>query len=157
MKQCRECGVELVAGNNWYSHDAKGNRRTCIPCRKAYQCQWRKDNPDYHHQWHKANPDKHHESRRRRRALKLSAPVNDFADTQWQAVLDHYGHKCAYCGATEDLTQDHIIPLSRGGWHTISNIAPACRSCNSRKGTRTPAEARMYLWQLPMTRSALDI
>jgi 5-methylcytosine-specific restriction endonuclease McrA len=40
---------------------------------------------------------------------------------------------CAYCGATENITVDHIVPLSRGGRHEPSNLAPACLSCNSSK------------------------
>ena len=117
----------------------------------------RDERREYERQWGRDNPGSGRERAQRRRALKLNAPVNDLTAEDWQAALAHYNHKCVYCGATEDLTQDHIIPLIRGGPHTISNVAPACRSCNSRKGARTPAEARMYLWQLPLTHSALDI
>ena len=47
---------------------------------------------------------------------------------------------CAYCGQKKTLGMDHVIPLSRGGPHIIENIMPACRSCNSRKQTKTAAE-----------------
>jgi len=61
-------------------------------------------------------------------------------------------HICAYCGglfAESDLTVEHIIPVSRGGKQTWTNIVTACRSCNTRKGNRTPEEARMPLAYVP--------
>ena len=42
---------------------------------------------------------------------------------------------CAYCPAQAD-TIDHIIPLAKGGTHDWFNLAPACRSCNAKKGTK---------------------
>lgn len=48
---------------------------------------------------------------------------------------------CAYCGAVfqsgRDKTLDHVVPLSRGGMHSILNVVIACRACNTRKGGRT--------------------
>ncbi len=44
-------------------------------------------------------------------------------------------HKCAYCGATEDLTIDHIRPRSKGGETNASNCVTACRACNQAKGS----------------------
>lgn len=44
--------------------------------------------------------------------------------------------ECIYCGATENLTFDHLIPQSEGGPDIISNQVPACQSCNSSKGAR---------------------
>jgi 5-methylcytosine-specific restriction endonuclease McrA len=57
-------------------------------------------------------------------------------------MQEHYDHCCAYCGtrAKGHLTQDHLTPLSAGGSHTVSNVIPACRSCNSRKGTGAPLQ-----------------
>ena len=49
-------------------------------------------------------------------------------------------YQCAYCGIYDNLTIDHVIPLSRGGLHTFDNLVPACRNCNEEKGNRTPEE-----------------
>lgn len=88
---------------------------------------------------------RHPEMRRtiksRRRARELGAAINDFTAADWRALLTEYDNRCAYCGCASDpLTQDHVIPLSRSGNHTKSNIVPACKSCNSSKGGKTPAE-----------------
>jgi HNH endonuclease len=55
-------------------------------------------------------------------------------------VLARDEYKCQYCGATDDLTLDHIIPRSRGGDSSLANLRTACRTCNSSKGARTPEE-----------------
>lgn len=36
-----------------------------------------------------------------------------------------------------ELTEDHRIPLSRGGTDWIANIVPCCLSCNCSKGNKT--------------------
>ena len=46
---------------------------------------------------------------------------------------------CAYCTAPAD-TIDHCVPASRGGANALENCVMACRSCNSRKQTKTPLE-----------------
>lgn len=51
-------------------------------------------------------------------------------------VLARDGHKCVTCGATADLTADHIHPVARGGETTLQNLQTLCRRCNSRKGAR---------------------
>jgi hypothetical protein len=59
---------------------------------------------------------------------------------------------CAYCGgrfAFDDLTREHIVPVSRGGPDSWMNCITACRSCNGRKGNRLPEEAHMTLLYLP--------
>ena len=61
-------------------------------------------------------------------------------------------HVCAYCGGHfpfEDLTREHIVPVSRGGSDAWMNCITACRTCNGRKGNRLPEEARMSLLYLP--------
>lgn len=51
--------------------------------------------------------------------------------------------KCVYCGATNDLTFDHVIPRSRGGRTNWTNIVTACAPCNLKKGGRMPKDAGM--------------
>jgi 5-methylcytosine-specific restriction endonuclease McrA len=75
----------------------------------------------------------------RRRALKRGTH-SDFTGAQWREMQEAYGHRCAYCHrrAKGHLTQDHVTPLSKGGADTVSNIVPACGSCNSKKKAGPP-------------------
>jgi len=44
---------------------------------------------------------------------------------------------CPVCGKymkRNDKTLDHIVPLSKGGMHSVYNSIVVCRSCNSSKG-----------------------
>ena len=61
-------------------------------------------------------------------------------------------HVCAYCGGRfhfDELTREHIRPVSRGGIDTWMNCITACRTCNGHKGNRLPEEAHMTLLYLP--------
>lgn len=61
-------------------------------------------------------------------------------------------HQCQYCAKRppiRDLNIDHILPRSRGGPDTWENLVTACRTCNLRKGWRTPEEAGMKLMRPP--------
>jgi 5-methylcytosine-specific restriction endonuclease McrA len=61
-------------------------------------------------------------------------------------------YSCQYCAhsyPTQELTFDHVVPVSRGGRKDWENIVTCCVSCNRRKGGRTPAEAGMHLVRPP--------
>lgn len=53
--------------------------------------------------------------------------------------LKGQNYKCVYCGVDikESFSIDHIIPLSKGGTNDIENIDLVCKSCNTKKGTRS--------------------
>ena len=66
------------------------------------------------------------------------------------ALRDNF--TCQYCGATPGrglLTLDHVVPRSKGGATTWENVVAACRTCNMKKGDRTPDEAHMALRKTP--------
>lgn len=67
--------------------------------------------------------------------------------------------RCGYCGVKvgkphstlkrkltqDDLTLDHIKPVSQDGKTTPDNLVTACKPCNQLKRDRTPEEANMPL------------
>ena len=66
------------------------------------------------------------------------------------------GYRCQYCGrhrgalrGREFLTRDHVMPMSRGGANTWSNVVTACSGCNNRKASHLPEECGMHLLKHP--------
>lgn len=53
-----------------------------------------------------------------------------------------YNQACVACGTMENLSMDHIIPLARGGSHSVGNLMTLCRSCNASKSKKTIMEWR---------------
>ena len=69
-----------------------------------------------------------------------------------RTVMARDQYTCQYCGAAPvkaDLTIDHVLPRSRGGVTEWENVVVACRSCNQKKGNRTPKEALMQIKRPP--------
>ena len=100
----------------------------------AYQRKWRKDNPDKR---------RFHELSRERRLHNTPdhlLPTNAQL-AEWKEL---YGQRCCYCESTENLTLEHIVPISKGGFHTLENILWACQSCNSSKKDETFI---IWLWK----------
>jgi len=62
-----------------------------------------------------------------------------------QNIFRRDGHKCGYCSSKKDLTLDHILPKSRGGKNTWTNLVTCCKKCNNKKDDQTPKEAGMKL------------
>ena len=54
-------------------------------------------------------------------------------------ILARNNHMCCLCGSLENLTLDHIVPVSKGGMNNVSNLQTLCKSCNSKKSNK--------LWQ----------
>lgn len=59
---------------------------------------------------------------------------------------------CQYCNKkfpANHMTVDHIIPKSRGGEKSWTNLVAACKECNQKKGPRTPKESNMFPIRAP--------
>lgn len=70
------------------------------------------------------------------------------ATYSFKGVLRRDGYTCAYCGGPA-TTIDHVVPRCQQGPSTWTNSVAACRTCNERKGGRTPEEAGMPLLWAP--------
>lgn len=59
---------------------------------------------------------------------------------------------CQYCGCEvrlDEMTEDHIIPRSKGGKRIFDNLVVACSDCNEKKDNKTLEEAGMVLMRKP--------
>lgn len=102
--------------------------------------------------WRKNHPEWHQQQEAKRRALKRNVQIgNTQAIVNWM----HGWRKkrrvpCYWCGnkvSGRVAHADHIIPLSRGGPHALSNLVVACSSCNNRKLAKLPSEWNLVLQQ----------
>lgn len=66
-----------------------------------------------------------------------------------QNIYKRDGFDCVYCGKSEDLTLDHVIPRSKGGRDSWHNLVTCCKRCNTLKGNQTPEEAEMSMSHKP--------
>lgn len=83
----------------------------------------------------------------RRSRRREQARLRNFRDRLFQSIvhspvdvefiLKLLDSPCMYCGSTDEITIEHIVPLMRGGQHSIINLGPACRSCNCSKQSKT--------------------
>jgi 5-methylcytosine-specific restriction endonuclease McrA len=101
-------------------------------------------NPEVHIakvlRWAKNNPEKRRNNESRRRAkIKRNGEFLILPSELRQL----YSSPCSNCGTTKQIEADHVIPVSRGGRHSIGNLQPMCRSCNSSKRDKFMVEWRM--------------
>lgn len=97
--------------------------------------------------WAKQNPEKVIAARKRghyRRDMLERFTEKEFTAEEWKQCLDSYGGRCLWCGTTERITIDHVVPLSKGGSNRLENLQPLCVSCNSKKRTKTMDFRRVW-------------
>ena len=70
---------------------------------------------------------------------RKGAPTIPFTVAQLEDRLSMFAG-CWMCGCELDggMHIDHVKPLSKGGWHCLANLRPACGPCNLSKGAKWP-------------------
>ena len=131
VRQCKICGD--------YFAPEYGNKRRSF-C--SSEC---KDKAEK--QWLKA-------TRKKRKAKIKSVAVHNITV---EKLVKRDRHVCGICGQKVDgrrksphpksATMDHVLPLSRGGWHEWSNVQLAHRKCNEDKSNKMPQNMRKTLIQ----------
>lgn len=67
---------------------------------------------------------------------RRAASAGTYTQEQLRQRFAFWGNRCVGCGAEDNLTIDHTIPLSCGGTNWPANIRPLCRRCNGSKWKR---------------------
>jgi len=111
----------------------EGYRERMIGRSRRWQLEHPLEHAEYKRNWCKENPEKVREKSRRRRARKNGATIGPVDEA---ALYKRDGYRCLYCGATDNLTLDHVAPLAEDGSHCEENLVVACKPCNSSKGTK---------------------
>uniref|UniRef100_A0A1D1Z033 Anaredoxin n=1 Tax=Anthurium amnicola TaxID=1678845 RepID=A0A1D1Z033_9ARAE len=74
-----------------------------------------------------------------------------------KSIFHRDSYTCQYCSSRENLTIDHVVPVSKGGEWKWENLVTACARCNSRKGQKTLEQVNMKLIKIPKAPKDYDI
>jgi 5-methylcytosine-specific restriction endonuclease McrA len=134
--ECQQC--RNAKAREWYLKNRDRRKKTVQLWRLANQDKIAKAVSA----WTKANPDKKSNHYHSRKAKLNQNGVYRITEKELKRL---YFLPCFYCGANDKKTQDHVVPIHRGGNHSVGNLVTACQSCNSSKQDKTITEWKMYL------------
>ena len=128
---CKQCD-NLKAKNYYKAND---------DARKQYRRNYREQNLDkiaaQIKKWQLNNPEKVAQYTKNRLLKKIENGLFTITKKEFEKI---YSSNCFYCGSSNEIQTDHIIPISKGGRHSIGNIVASCRKCNQSKGSKFLSE-----------------
>ena len=145
--RCNVCKSANVAAaqewqreNNYWSRPdvvaRRKERRSTQDARDAEKRRWER--------YYRENREQLIVAAKAKEVRRKGAPTIPFTVAQLEERLSMFDG-CWMCGCELDgeLHLDHVKPLSKGGWHCLSNLRPSCPSCNLSKGAKWPLEKVM--------------
>lgn len=160
---CTKCGNKLPATTKYFrkqSNVVYGLRKICKECDKKRWKEYYSKNQEYlkerskinsserHRSYYIKNKDKCIKARieyrmknldkyriyAQKRIARKRKLIRTLTNYEWIKCLDYFDNKDAYTGLDMIVpTQDHVIPLSKGGAYVKQNIVPCEMSINSSK------------------------
>jgi len=84
-------------------------------------------------------------TRKTGRAVRRAKAAKAGGTYTWAEVMRIFlahDKRCAYCHEPVEgqPDPDHVVPLSRGGSNSITNVVPCCRPCNADKSNHLLSE-----------------
>jgi 5-methylcytosine-specific restriction endonuclease McrA len=154
VKRCYLCKESKPLSNYHKSKTGTyGVQSGCKDCNKKTSTEWNRDNSEMHYssckKWSRKNPEKVREKDcmwKKRNPEKIRAQGARKRNWCNEPIPPDFqlSDRCFNCGSTENLTLEHLTPVSKGGSNDLSNLATLCRTCNSSKGSKTIEEFTKY-------------
>lgn len=108
------------------------HREEILARKKKYREENKEKIKIYNKQYKQNNKELEAIHKNKRRSAKAKAFTYYNVDL-WNECKEQFELCCCYCGEKRKLTQEHFIPVSKGGDMSVNNIIPACSRCNSSK------------------------
>lgn len=156
-KICRTCKKELDL--SFFNKDKNGKygvRGSCIECTKKGKDQEKILNRmrDYKKQVTKDGDTRYWKRRASVSNYRAKSLYNILSQVTGEQLMNKFENNpyCVYCEESFrnhiEAKIEHVIPLAKGGIHTIQNIEFACGRCNSSKNDKDEKEFFEYIEKL---------
>jgi 5-methylcytosine-specific restriction endonuclease McrA len=148
---CKDC-ISSYRKKYYSEHQEKARQNALVwnknnrERKNSYLRIWKKKNREQvnlkNRIYYQQNPVKFRDKANKRRLIIKQTADGTVTMKTLEGLYSQQNYKCNECGTDISLKRDmdHIIPLSRGGLHTISNIQWLCVECSRRKGNKLPSE-----------------
>lgn len=166
LRKCSKCGEEKPLTEYFKRKEtADGYRRDCKACcavrntpataryrerfpektaeaNRVSVAKWKREHPDRaratYEKDYERHRDRYYVHNRKRRARLQEAETLEISEKDLRRIMSQ---PCAHCGEPSEHL-DHVIPLARGGRHSVGNLQGLCGACNSGKRDRLEIEVR---------------